>query len=292
VPDEPPHPEPAPLTEEELAFLHGMFDLAREGDVDLLCAHVDAGLPVDLTNSSGDTLLVLAAYHRHADLVRALLERGADHARVNDRGQTALGAAVFRQDTEAVTALLAAGADPTLGRQSALATATVFDLPEMRALLSRSRLLVRPATGDDLAAVEEVVREAYEKYVERIGRRPVPMDSDYKALVGQQRVWVADDGGHVVGILVLEEAADHLLVENVAVSPRAQRRGIGRLLLAHADDRARAGELTEVRLYTHESMTENLAYYPRRGFRETHRESQDGRRRVFFTKVLASDPST
>ena len=126
------------LTEEELAFLHGVLDLARSGDVELLSAHVDAGLPVDLTTGSGDTLLLLAAYHRHADLVRALLERGADHARVNDRGQTALAAAVFRQDVEAVTALLEAGADPHLGRQSAVATATVFELPEMLALLTRS----------------------------------------------------------------------------------------------------------------------------------------------------------
>jgi uncharacterized protein len=281
------------LTAAELAFLHGVFDLAREGDVPLLTAHVDAGLPVDLTNSAGDTLLLLAAYHRHGDLVRALLARGADHARVNDRGQTALAAAVFRQDTDAVTALLGAGADPTLGRQSALATATVFELPEMLALLTRPLLpplplpMVRRAAGGDLAAVQQVVQEAYGKYVERIGRRPVPMDSDYEALVAQERVWVADDGGQVVGILVLEEEVDHLLVENLAVAPSAQGRGIGRRLLDHADDQARSAGLTEVRLFTHEAMTENIAYYPRRGFRETHRETQDGRRRVFFTKVLA-----
>ena len=124
------------LTAEELAFLQGAFELAREGDVGQLTAYVDAGLPVDLTNGSGDTLLILAAYHQHADLVRALLARGADHARLNDRGQSALAAAVFRQDAEVVTALLAAGADPTLGRQSALATATVFELPAMLAILT------------------------------------------------------------------------------------------------------------------------------------------------------------
>ena len=112
------------------------------------------------------------------------------------------------------------------------------------------------------------------------------MDSDYEALLGQGRVWVAEDEGQVLGILVLEEAADHLLVENLAVAPRAQGRGVGRRLLDHADDRARAAGLPEVRLYTHERMTENLAYYPRRGFRETHRETQGEHRRVFFTKVL------
>jgi ankyrin repeat protein len=98
-------------------------------------AYVDAGVPANLTNDKGDTLLILAAYHAHPDTVAALLARGADHSRVNDRGQTALGAAVFRQSAEAVHALLAAGADPGLGGQSARATAAVFDLAEMAELL-------------------------------------------------------------------------------------------------------------------------------------------------------------
>ena len=130
---------------------------------------------------------------------------------------------------------------------------------------------------------------AYEKYVERIGGRPAPMDTDYEAVVEQGRAWVADAEGEVVGLIVLEEAVDHLLVENVAVAPRSQAQGIGRQLLDHAEARARAVGLTEVRLYTHETMTENLAYYPRRGYRETHRETDIGFSRVFFTKVLV-DP--
>ncbi len=128
------------LSPDELAFLQGAFDLARDGDVDELVGQVDAGLPVNLTNSAGDTLLILAAYHNHPRTVAALLARGADHSRVNDRGQTALAAAVFRQSVPSVNALLEAGADPALGARSALAIATFFGLPEMMALLT-------PATG-------------------------------------------------------------------------------------------------------------------------------------------------
>lgn len=40
----------------------------------------------------------------------------------------------------------------------------------------------------------------------------------------------------------------------------------------------------EVRLSTNEKMTENLAYYPRHGYVETHRETVDGYGRVFLTK--------
>jgi len=123
------------LDDETLAFAHRMFDLARSGSTDELAASVDAGLPVDLTNAKGDTLLILAAYHAHPPTVEALLARGADHGRVNDRGQTALAAATFRTSTEAVRALLDAGADPDHGTPSAVQTAEFFGLPEMLTLL-------------------------------------------------------------------------------------------------------------------------------------------------------------
>jgi ankyrin repeat protein len=127
------------LTDDELRFLQETFDLAREGETAAITERVDAGVPVNLTNSGGDTLLILAAYHSHTGTVRALIARGADHARINDKGQTALGAAVFRQAGEIVVDLLDAGADPALGRQSGHAVAQVFDLPAMAELLNRPR---------------------------------------------------------------------------------------------------------------------------------------------------------
>jgi ankyrin repeat protein len=114
-----------------------VFDLARGGHADELAAYVDAGVPVNLTNDKGDTLLLLAAYHGHPRAVAALLARGADHTRVNDRGQTALAAAVFRRSADVVTLLLDAGADPDVGGQSARATAVFFELGAMAELLDR-----------------------------------------------------------------------------------------------------------------------------------------------------------
>jgi ankyrin repeat protein len=127
----------AELDDEAIAFAHRMFDLARSGAGagDELAANVAAGLPVNLTNDKGDTLLILAAYHNHAGTVTALLDLGADPNRINDRGQSALSAAVFRRNAGTVRALLAAGADPDGGTPSAVATAEFFKLPEMAALL-------------------------------------------------------------------------------------------------------------------------------------------------------------
>ncbi|MEV0012442.1 ankyrin repeat domain-containing protein [Streptomyces sp. NPDC051840] len=103
-----------------------VFDLARSGDTDTLAAYVDAGVPANLTNDRGDSLLMLAAYHGHAEAVTALAGRGADPGRANDRGQTPLAGAVFKGEREVIDALLAAGADPAAGTPSAVDTARMF----------------------------------------------------------------------------------------------------------------------------------------------------------------------
>ena len=123
------------MDDETLAFAHRLFELARSGGTAELARYLDGGLSPDLTNDSGDTLLILAAYHDHPDTVGALLAASADPDRANDRGQTALAAAVFRRSADTVRALLAAGADPDAGGPSARETARFFELPEMAALL-------------------------------------------------------------------------------------------------------------------------------------------------------------
>ena len=115
--------EPDPELEE---FATKLFGLARAGETEALCAYVDAGVPVNLRNDKGDTLLMLAAYHGHAATVRALAERGADPDLANDRGQTPLAGAVFKKEPDVVRALMDAGADPAAGTPSALDTARFF----------------------------------------------------------------------------------------------------------------------------------------------------------------------
>ncbi|GAA4792920.1 ankyrin repeat domain-containing protein [Streptomyces ziwulingensis] len=108
-----------------------IFDLARQGRTEPLVAYVDAGVPADLTNDRGDSLVMLAAYHGHPDAVRALLARGADADRINDRGQTPLAGAVFKGETEVIEALLEAGANPAAGTPSAVDTARMFERTEL-----------------------------------------------------------------------------------------------------------------------------------------------------------------
>ncbi|MGO1850835.1 ankyrin repeat domain-containing protein [Microbacterium sp.] len=113
------------LPDEVVEFGNRMFDLAREGDVQLL-AYIDQGVDADLTNSLGDTLLMLAAYNGHAELVAGLIERDADVNALNDRGQAPVAGAVFKGYDDVVGRLIEAGADLDAGTPSARDTATMF----------------------------------------------------------------------------------------------------------------------------------------------------------------------
>ncbi len=164
-------------------------------------------------------------------------------------------------------------------------------LDELRRRASDRRALpegvtVRRAVAADADAMRGLARAAYARCVPRLGREPAPMGIDYQDVVARGDAWLAEHGGQLAGLLVLVPAADHLLIENVAVAPRLQGRGIGGHLLRLAEEQARARRLPEVRLYTNEAMTENLTYYQRHGYRETYRMTHDGDRRVFFSKAV------
>jgi len=147
-------------------------------------------------------------------------------------------------------------------------------------------IAVRPAGLADVPALQRIAGLAYQQYVPRIGRPPAPMTADYSAQVAAGLVWVAVEDGDVLGLLVLHREADHAELENVAVAPAAQGRGVGAALMAHAEAVATGWGLAEIQLYTNVAMTENLTYYPGLGYRETGRGEQDGFQRVFFSKRL------
>jgi GNAT superfamily N-acetyltransferase len=147
-------------------------------------------------------------------------------------------------------------------------------------------LTLRLATAVDLSDLREIAAAAYAVYLPRIGRPPAPVTADYAGATGRGEVWVAAGDDEIAGLIVLVPQPDHLLLENIAVRPAAQGRGIGGRLLALAEQEAARLGLGEIRLYTNAAMTENLAYYPRHGYALTHRAEQDGFQRVFFAKRL------
>ena len=144
--------------------------------------------------------------------------------------------------------------------------------------------MIRPARPDEAFWVRALVRRAYALYIPRMGKEPAPMLADYGALIAGGEVHVLEEKGEAVALIVIYPKDDALFIENIAVDPVAQGKGHGRALLAFAETEARRLGLKALRLYTNAAMTENLAFYPGLGFRETERREEDGYKRVFFEK--------
>jgi ribosomal protein S18 acetylase RimI-like enzyme len=70
----------------------------------------------------------------------------------------------------------------------------------------------------------------------------------------------------LVALYEIIPAADHLLLENIAVAPAHQRQGLGHRLMARIEALARARGLDKVRLYTNKAFDSNLAFYKKLGY--------------------------
>ena len=146
---------------------------------------------------------------------------------------------------------------------------------------------LRPATAADVPRLAALVDAAYGRYVERIGMPPGPMTDDYATVVRDHRVIVAERGGEVAGLIVLRVTGEGFLIDNVAVDPVHQGRGVGRALLELAEREAREARFDSLYLYTHELMSENLALYARIGYVEYERRSFGAGNHVYMRKQLA-----
>jgi GNAT superfamily N-acetyltransferase len=151
-------------------------------------------------------------------------------------------------------------------------------------------LTVRLAVRTDVGRLRQIAMSAFSAYMPRIGRQPAPVTADYAGAVQRGEAWVAERDGDVIGLLVLVAQRDHLLLDIIAVDPAGQAQGVGARLLALAEEQATLLGLPEIRLCTNVAMTENLRYYPRNGYIETHRGQQDGYDRVFFRKPVPTEP--
>ncbi|MCQ3972498.1 MAG: GNAT family N-acetyltransferase [Anaerolineae bacterium] len=154
------------------------------------------------------------------------------------------------------------------------------------AMLAAQDVVIRRASPGEAETVAAITRAAYARYVPLLGRQPQPMTADYRQILAEHSVWLLCLGDQPVGVLVLMKATDHLLVYNVAVSPAYQKRGLGRQLLAWAEQEGRQAGYTRLRLYTNALMVENIALYRRLGYVETAREPYLGSTLVHMEKHL------
>ena len=150
-----------------------------------------------------------------------------------------------------------------------------------------SELIFRRAGENDAETVRALTHAAYAKWVPVIGRRPKPMNVDYEQAVQTHLIELAYEDGTLVALLEIVPALDHLLLENIAVAPAHQRKGLGHRLMARVEAMARARGLTKVRLYTNKAFDTNLAFYQKLGYTlEREEPIKAGGTLVHFVKTV------
>jgi GNAT superfamily N-acetyltransferase len=145
----------------------------------------------------------------------------------------------------------------------------------------------RAARDADAVALAACARSAYAKYVARNGLVPVPMRQDYAEVVREWQVTVVEHDGEVAALIVMGPADEGFLLDNIAVAPEHQGKGLGRVLLAYAEDEARRQGFDSIYLYAQEVMAENIALYEHIGYVEYARRVEHGLPRVYLRKQLA-----
>jgi ribosomal protein S18 acetylase RimI-like enzyme len=153
------------------------------------------------------------------------------------------------------------------------------------------RLDLRRAIAADAAAVRSLTRQAYAKWVPVIGREPKPMQAEYAEALRKHRIDLGYVAGELVALIETIAEPDHLLIENLAVAPAFQGRGLGRALMAHAERLAAGLGYAELRLYTNQLFVENVGLYLRLGYRVDREEPFAGGIVVHMSKPVRARPA-
>lgn len=163
---------------------------------------------------------------------------------------------------------------------------TMIDNGPTPSEMQHDRKAIRIASRDDSEAIERISKAAYTKWISRIGREPLPMQVDYSMAISKHRFDVLEINGIIVGLIETVPKDGYLLIQNVAVSPDYQRKGVGRLLLAHAEHVAKASGFEELRLYTNELFEGNVSLYQNIGYSVIERSPIKGGVKVDMMKLI------
>ena len=148
---------------------------------------------------------------------------------------------------------------------------------------------LRRAEPADASAIRELSRAAYAKWVPVIGCEPLPMTADYNQAVRRHIIDLHEERGELRALIEMIVESGRLLIENIAVRPDQQGKGIGDRLVRHAEAVATSLDLREIQLYTNAAFISNLAFYAKRGYQEYDRKTMpSGRTAVFMRKTLPS----
>jgi ribosomal protein S18 acetylase RimI-like enzyme len=154
-------------------------------------------------------------------------------------------------------------------------------------MIESNQLLVREARPEDLPTVHSVTQTAYAPLINAIGTN-VHVYAETPEQIGERladgwTILLAEISGQVVGAIRITEREGELYIGRLAVIPEAQHCGIGRALMAAAEERGHAWGLPSTRLGAYEDVAASRPYYERLGYQIIERiELRTAPGRYFF----------
>jgi len=136
--------------------------------------------------------------------------------------------------------------------------------------------VIRPAKTDDAPEIARIINAAFEVEREfRQGARTSP--EEIARLLERDVFLVAEEAGRLVGAVHTSIDGATGYFGMLSVDPALQRGGVGRALLAAAEDHCRKAGCTRMTMSTGEDRTELIPYYERVGYRVTSIEPSTSR---------------
>ena len=144
-------------------------------------------------------------------------------------------------------------------------------------------MIFREAKLEDHKIIITIAQKAYEKYVERMGKEPAPMRP---VIQKEDVVFVCEDNKQVIAFAILVKINDQIILDNIAVDPPHQKKGIGNNFIKFIEEYLMEQKVNKYQLYTNEMMFENIDWYQKIGFKIFKKVTEKGDNRIYFEKEL------
>ena len=145
-------------------------------------------------------------------------------------------------------------------------------------------MVFRRAVVEDYKLINTIALKAYEKYVERMGKEPVPMRPSIQK---EDVVFVCEDNKQIIAFAILVKINDQIILESIAVDPLHQKKGIGNNFIKYIEQYLIKQKINKYQLYTNEKMFENIDWYQKIGFKIFKKVTEKGFNRIYFEKQLS-----
>ncbi len=146
--------------------------------------------------------------------------------------------------------------------------------------------MIRPARESDIQQIKFLAQTCFAPFVSRMGRKIKMREFDYGKDVRDGKVTVYMVDNSVRGFITTRRDGMDLHIENMAVTAKFRRQGVGRALLDHADQQGIRNKCLRLILHSSVIAFENIAYYRGRGFTEIDRRFAEGQEMVLFERYL------